>query len=58
MISDITVGDCVELADSSAAVSTRGGQRKVVFYLRLHALGLFPPAPRPPSACSAWPRDS
>jgi integrase len=42
VISDITVGDCVELADTQRLVHARGGQKKVDFYLRLHALGIFP----------------
>jgi len=42
LISDITVGDCVELADTQRQVQARGGQKKVDFYLRLHALGIFP----------------
>ena len=42
VISDITVGDCVELADTQRLVQARGGQKKVDFYLRLHALGNFP----------------
>jgi hypothetical protein len=42
VISDITVGDCVELADTQRQVQARGGQKKVDFYLRLHALGVFP----------------
>ena len=42
VISDITVGDCVELADTQRRVQARGGQKKVDFYLRLHALGVFP----------------
>jgi len=42
VISDITVGDCVELADTQRRVQARGGQKKVDFYLRLHALGIFP----------------
>ena len=42
LISDITVGDCVELADTQRRVHARGGQRKVDFYLRLRALGIFP----------------
>jgi integrase len=42
IISDITVGDCVELADTQRLVHSRGGQKKVDFYLRLHALGIFP----------------
>jgi integrase len=41
-ISDITVGDCVELADAIRRVHSRGGQKKVDFYLRLRALGIFP----------------
>ena len=42
VIGDITVGDCVELADTQRRVQARGGQKKVDFYLRLHALGIFP----------------
>jgi hypothetical protein len=42
VISDITVGDCVEMADTQRRVQARGGQKKVDFYLRLHALGIFP----------------
>src|SRR6266496_5010296 len=42
VISDITVGDCVELADTQRRVHVRGGQNKVDFYLRLRALGIFP----------------
>ncbi|MGO9218685.1 MAG: tyrosine-type recombinase/integrase [Streptosporangiaceae bacterium] len=42
IISDITVGDCVELADTQRRVHARGGQRKVDFYLRLRSLGIFP----------------
>jgi hypothetical protein len=42
VISDITVGDCVEMADAQRLVHSRGGQKKVDFYLRLHALGIFP----------------
>jgi integrase-like protein len=42
VISDITVGDCVELAGTQRRVQARGGQKKVDFYLRLHALGIFP----------------
>ena len=42
VVSDITVGDCVELADTQRRVHARGGQRKVDFYLRLRALGIFP----------------
>jgi integrase len=41
-VSDITVGDCVEMADAQRLVHSRGGQKKVDFYLRLHALGIFP----------------
>ena len=41
-VSDITVGDCVELADTQRRAHARGGQRKVDFYLRLRALGIFP----------------
>jgi hypothetical protein len=42
VISDITVGDCVEMADTQRLVHSRGGQKKVDFYLRLRALGIFP----------------
>jgi len=42
LISDITVGDCVELADTQRLVHARGGQKKVDFYLRLRILGIFP----------------
>ncbi|MGP4103549.1 hypothetical protein [Nonomuraea sp. KM90] len=42
VISDITVGDCVEMADTQRLVHSRGGQKKVDFYLRLHTLGIFP----------------
>jgi integrase len=42
MISDITVGDCVELADTQRRVHARGGQKKIDFYLRLRALGIVP----------------
>jgi hypothetical protein len=41
-IVEITVGDCVELVDTQRRVHVRGGQKKVDFYLRLHALGIFP----------------
>src|SRR5258708_8711800 len=41
-VSDIRVGDCVELVDTQRRVHARGGQRKVDFYLRLRALGIFP----------------
>jgi hypothetical protein len=42
LVADITVGDCVELADTQRRVHVRGGQNKVDFYLRLRALGVFP----------------
>jgi integrase len=42
VITGIAVGDCVELADTQRRVQARGGQKKVDFYLRLHALGVFP----------------
>ena len=42
-IDEITVGDCVELVDTQRRVQARGGQKKVDFYLRLRALGTFPP---------------
>lgn len=42
LIQDITVGDCVELVDTQRRVHSRGGQRKVDFYLRLRALDIFP----------------
>lgn len=41
-IADITLGDCVELVDAQRRVHARGGQKKVDFYLRLRALGIFP----------------
>jgi hypothetical protein len=41
-IGDITVGDCVEFVDTQRRVHARGGQKKVDFYLRLRALGIFP----------------
>ncbi len=42
LIADITVGDCVQLIDTMSQVHTRGGQKKIDFYLRLRALGGFP----------------
>jgi hypothetical protein len=42
LVADITVGDCVELADTQRRVHVRGGQKKVDFYLRLRSLGIFP----------------
>ncbi|HET9566410.1 MAG TPA: site-specific integrase [Mycobacterium sp.] len=41
-VADIVVGDCVELVETMRQVHTRGGQKKVDFYLRLRALGVFP----------------
>ena len=41
-IADVTVGDCVELVETMRRVHTRGGQKKVDFYLRIRALGVFP----------------
>jgi len=41
VITAITVGDCVELIDTQRKVHARGGQKKVDFYLRLRALGIF-----------------
>lgn len=41
-LAEITVGECVELVDTQRRVHVRGGQKKVDFYLRLHALGIFP----------------
>ncbi|MFD4946761.1 hypothetical protein ACFVYE_42350 [Streptomyces sp. NPDC058239] len=41
LIRDIMVGDCVELVDVQRRVHARGGQKKVDFYLRLRALGIF-----------------
>lgn len=41
-VTDIAVGDCVELVETMRQVHTRGGQKKVDFYLRLRALGVFP----------------
>jgi hypothetical protein len=42
VIADITVGDCVELVETMRQVHSRGGQKKVDFYLRLRALGVLP----------------
>jgi hypothetical protein len=42
-VTQITVGDCVELVDTQRRVHVRGGQKTVDFYLRLRALGIFPP---------------
>jgi len=36
------VGDCVELVDTQCRVHARSGQKKVDFYLRLRAMGIFP----------------
>ena len=47
-ISDITVGDCIELADTQRRVQVGGGQNGTSFYLRLRALGIFP-ADAPPT---------
>ncbi|WP_435832984.1 site-specific integrase [Nocardia vinacea] len=41
-VADIVVGDCVELVETIRRVQTRGGQKKVDFYLQLRALGVFP----------------
>jgi len=41
-VADIVVGDCVELVETMRQVHTRGGQKKVDFYLRLRALGVLP----------------
>lgn len=41
VIADIAVGDCVELVETMRRVHTRGGQKKVDFYLRLRTLGVF-----------------
>ncbi|WP_331761009.1 site-specific integrase (plasmid) [Nocardia sp. NBC_01377] len=41
-VADIAVGDCVELVETIRQVQARGGQKKVDFYLRLRALGVFP----------------
>jgi hypothetical protein len=41
-VADVTVGDCVELIETMRRVHTRGGQKKIDFYLRLRALGIFP----------------
>jgi hypothetical protein len=46
LIRDITVGDCVEMADAQRLVHSRGGQKKVDFYLRL-----------PPEVARAWKED-
>src|ERR1035437_4127524 len=49
LISEITVGDCVELADAQRLAHARGGQKKVDFYLRLRALGDLPAPYQPQS---------
>ncbi|MFE4629377.1 site-specific integrase, partial [Streptomyces mirabilis] len=54
-IRDITVGDCVELVDAQRQVHARGGQKKVDFYLRLRALGIFPEDAQPRSGRSGSP---
>ncbi|WP_344855677.1 hypothetical protein [Amycolatopsis ultiminotia] len=41
-IADTTVGGCVELVETMRRVHTRGGHKKLGFYLRLRALGVFP----------------
>ena len=41
-VAEITVGDCVELIDTMAQVHSRRGQKKIDFYLRLRAMGIFP----------------
>lgn len=42
-ISDITVGDCLELRDARAQVhKTEGGLHPSMFYAWLHGLGIFP----------------
>ena len=58
LVSDITVGDCVELADTQRRVHARGGQRKVDFYLRLRALGIFPADAPATIRAFGRPRDS
>jgi hypothetical protein len=57
-ISDITVGDCVELVDAQRRVHVRGGQKKVDFYLRLRALGVFPTDAPATSGRSGKPKGS
>ncbi len=42
VITGIAVGDCAEMAGTRRLVHSRGGQKKAGFYLRLHALGIFP----------------
>ncbi|WP_327117387.1 hypothetical protein OHB12_07390 [Nocardia sp. NBC_01730] len=41
-VAEIVVGDCVELVETMRQVHTRGGQKKVDFYLRLRSLDIFP----------------
>ncbi|MFA3900337.1 site-specific integrase, partial [Rhodococcus qingshengii] len=41
-VAEITVGDCVELIETMAQVHSRRGQKKIDFYLRLRAMGIFP----------------
>jgi len=45
MVSDITVGDCLEMASGVAAIPT--ADTSVYFYQMLHAMGTFPEAAPP-----------
>nr|MDT0664585.1 hypothetical protein [Micromonospora sp. DSM 115978] len=48
LVSDVTVGDCVELLDVQSAVQSKGGTCKTYFYQLLHDAGVFP-ADAPPT---------
>ena len=56
LVSDITVGDCLELAGLLIA-SDGYTDASLYFYQVLHAMGVFPVSPPPPCGSSA-PRDS
>jgi hypothetical protein len=58
IISDITVGDCVEMADTSSWCTPAAARRKSTSTCGCTPSGSSPPTPRPPSARSAWPRAS
>lgn len=42
LVRDVTVGDCVELLDTQAAVHKLTGAGMVCFYRLLHTMGIFP----------------
>jgi hypothetical protein len=43
LVTDIAVGDCVELLDTQSQVQAKGGTCKTYFYQLLHDAGIFPP---------------